>query len=90
MTLPASAGGSPVAAIAQLVRADEDTVRDVIHRSDEMGPARPDPRWAGGRSRLLSIEDPEPPVPPGRPVSAGPGVRGHRRRPAREEISPGR
>jgi transposase len=43
--------------IAQLVQADEDTVRDVIHRFNEVGLARLDPRWAGGRPRLLSIED---------------------------------
>ena len=39
--------GCPV--IAQLVQADEDTVRDVIHRFNEIGPARLDPQWAGGR-----------------------------------------
>lgn len=57
MMLLASSGGSPVPAIAQLVQADEDTVRDVIHRFNEMGLACLDPRWAGGRPRLLSIED---------------------------------
>jgi hypothetical protein len=51
MTLPASAGGSRVPVIAQLVRADEDTVRDVIHRFNQIGPACLDPRWAGGRPR---------------------------------------
>lgn len=35
--LLASAGGSPVPVIAHLVQADEDTVRDVIHRFDEIG-----------------------------------------------------
>jgi transposase len=40
--------------IAQLVQADEDTVRDVIHRFNQIGP---DPRWAGGRPRLLSPDD---------------------------------
>ncbi|GLW94416.1 helix-turn-helix domain-containing protein [Actinokineospora globicatena] len=43
--------------IAQLVRADEDTVRDVIHRFNEIGPACLDPQWAGGRPRLLSPDD---------------------------------
>ena len=33
MMLLASAGGNRVPVIAQLVQADEDTVRDVIHRS---------------------------------------------------------
>ncbi len=32
MILPASAGGNGVPVIAKLVQADEDTVRDVIHR----------------------------------------------------------
>jgi transposase len=57
MMLLASSGGSPVPAIAQLVQADEDIVRDVIHRLNEIGLACLDPRWAGGRPRLLSIED---------------------------------
>lgn len=37
MTLLASAGGNRVPVIAQLVQADEDTVRGVIHRFDETG-----------------------------------------------------
>ncbi|MBB4890385.1 hypothetical protein FHS38_006470 [Streptomyces netropsis] len=51
MMLLASSSGSPGPAIAQLVQADEDTVRDVIHRFNEMGLACLDPRWAGGRLR---------------------------------------
>lgn len=47
----------PVPAIAQLVRADEDTVRDVTHRFNEIGPACLDPRWAGGRPCLLTRDD---------------------------------
>lgn len=47
--LPASSGGNRVPAIAQLVQTDEDTVRDVIHRFNEIGPARLDLQWAGGR-----------------------------------------
>jgi transposase len=54
MMLLASAGGNRVAVIAQLVQADEDTVRDVIHRFNQIGP---DPRWAGRRPRLLSPDD---------------------------------
>ncbi|GAA1897543.1 hypothetical protein GCM10009753_28210 [Streptantibioticus ferralitis] len=50
----ASAGGNRVPVIAQLVQADEDTVRDLIHRFKEIGPACPDPRRTGGRPRLLS------------------------------------
>jgi transposase len=57
MMLLASAGGNRVPVIAQLVQADEDTVRDVIHRFHQIGPACLDPRWAGGRPRLLSPDD---------------------------------
>jgi transposase len=53
----ASASGTPVAAIARLVAADEDTVRDVIHAFNEKGLAALDPRWAGGRPRLISDDD---------------------------------
>lgn len=45
----ASASGNRVPVIAQLVQADEDTVREVIHRFNEIGLACLDPRWAGGR-----------------------------------------
>ncbi|MES9588442.1 IS630 family transposase [Streptomyces sp. NPDC007076] len=34
-----------------------DTVRDVIHRFNEIGLACLDPQWAGGRPRLLSPDD---------------------------------
>lgn len=57
MMLLASAGGNRVPVIAQLVHADEDTVRDVIHRFNEIGLACLDPQWAGGRPRLLSPDD---------------------------------
>ncbi|MEU4013402.1 IS630 family transposase [Streptomyces pseudogriseolus] len=57
MMLLASAGGNRVPVIAQLVQADEDTVRNVIHRFNEIGLACLDPRWAGGRPRLLKPED---------------------------------
>jgi transposase len=57
MMLLASAGGDRVPVIAQLVQADEDTVRDVIHRFNEIGLACLDPRWVGGRPRLLSPDD---------------------------------
>ncbi|MEX1658464.1 helix-turn-helix domain-containing protein [Streptomyces pseudovenezuelae] len=52
-----SAGGNRVPVIAQLVQADEDTVRDAIHRFNEIGLACLDPRWAGRRPRLLSTDD---------------------------------
>jgi transposase len=57
MMLLASAGGNRVPVIAQLVAADEDTVRDVIHRFNEIGLACLDPLWAGGRPRQLSPDD---------------------------------
>ncbi|KOY53444.1 transposase [Streptomyces sp. XY332] len=57
MMLLASAGGNRVPVIAQLVQADEDTVRDVIHRFNEIGLACLDPQWAGGRPRLLNPDE---------------------------------
>src|SRR5258708_7533936 len=51
-----SAAGRPVAAIARLVAADEDTVRDVIHLFNDKGLAALDPQWAGGRPRRISDE----------------------------------
>ena len=57
MIIMASASGTPVAAIARLVAADEDTVRDVIHAFNERGLAALDPQWAGGRPRLISDDD---------------------------------
>jgi transposase len=53
MVVLASAGGNTVPAIARLVQADEDTIRPVIHRFNEMGIASLDHRWAGGRPRLI-------------------------------------
>jgi transposase len=53
----ASSSGTPIAAIARLVAADEDTVRDVIHAFNERGLAALDPQWAGGRPRLISDDD---------------------------------
>jgi transposase len=57
MMLLASVGGNRVPVIAQLVQADEDTVRDVIHRFNEIGLACLDPQWTGGRPRLLNRDD---------------------------------
>ncbi|MDQ0938463.1 transposase [Streptomyces sp. V1I1] len=57
MMLLAAAGGNRVPVIARLVQADEDTVRDVIHRFNKIGLDCLDPRWAGGRPRLLSRDD---------------------------------
>jgi transposase len=57
MIIMASASGTPVPAIARLVAADQDTVRDVVHAFNQKGLAALDPRWAGGRPRLISDED---------------------------------
>ncbi|MFI9244052.1 helix-turn-helix domain-containing protein [Streptomyces sp. NPDC053086] len=57
MMLLASAGGNSVPVIARLVQADGDTVRDVIHRFNEIGLACLDPRWAGGRHRLPTPDE---------------------------------
>jgi transposase len=57
MIIMASASGTPVSAIARLAAADEDTVRDVIHLFNQKGLAALDPRWAGGRPRLISDDD---------------------------------
>ena len=57
MIIMASAPGTLVPAIARLVAADEDTVRDVIHAFNAKGLAALDPRWAGGRPRLISDDD---------------------------------
>ncbi len=57
MIIMASAAGTPVPAIARLVAADEDTVRDVIHLFNAKGVAALDPRWAGGRPRRISDDD---------------------------------
>ena len=57
MIIMASASGTLVPAIARLVAADEDTVRDVIHAFNAKGLAALDPRWAGGRPRLIGDDD---------------------------------
>jgi transposase len=53
----ASACGTPVPAIARLVAAHEDTVRDVIHSFNEIGLRALDPDWADGRPRRISEDD---------------------------------
>ena len=57
LIIMASASGTPVPAIARLVAAHEDTVRDVIHAFNQKGLAALDPRWAGGRPRRISSDD---------------------------------
>jgi hypothetical protein len=57
LVIMASASGTTVPAIAGLVQAHEDTVRDVIHTFNQRGLDALDPRWAGGRPRRISAED---------------------------------
>jgi transposase len=57
LIIMASGSGTPVPAIARLVAAHEDTVRDVIHRFNEVGLRALDPNWAGGRPRRISPDD---------------------------------
>src|SRR5260370_20011870 len=59
MLVMGSASGAAGVAIARPGAAGEDTVRDVVHAFNEMGLAALDPRWAGGRPRLISDEDTE-------------------------------
>lgn len=54
LIIMASASGTTVPAIARLVAADQDTVRDVIHAFNQRGLAALDPRWAGGRPRRIT------------------------------------
>jgi transposase len=48
-----SAQGQPVPDIAHLMRVGEDYVRDVIHAFNERGFDALDPKWSGGRPRLI-------------------------------------
>src|SRR5262245_33362434 len=57
LIIMASASGTPVPAIARLVQADEDTVRQVIHRFNEIGLACLDPQLAVGRPRRISPDE---------------------------------
>jgi transposase len=57
LIIMASASGTPVPAIARLVAAHEDTVRDVIHSFNEIGLRALDPNWGGGRPRRISPDD---------------------------------
>ena len=79
MMLLASAGGDRVPVIAKLVQADEDTVRDVIHRFNDIGLAA----WAlGGReavpacSAMTTRTSSWRRLLPARPSSAGPSPAG--------------
>jgi transposase len=55
----ASAHGAKPPMIAQLLDADPDTVRDVIHAFNDNGMDALDPHWAGGRPRRITADDEE-------------------------------
>jgi transposase len=57
MVILASAGNNTVPVIARLVHTSEDRVREVIHNFNRMGLSCLDPKWAGGRPRLITPED---------------------------------
>jgi transposase len=57
LMIMASGSGTGVPAIAQLVAADPDTVRDVIHAFNARGLAVLAPRWGPGRPRRITDED---------------------------------
>ena len=57
MIVLASASGNAVPAIARLVQANEEAVREVIHDFNEIGLACLDPHRAGGRPRRITDED---------------------------------
>ncbi len=51
-----SAQGQPAPDIAHLMRVGEDYVRDVIHAFNERGFDALDPKWSGGRPRLIDAQ----------------------------------
>jgi transposase len=57
LIIMASALGNRVPAIARLIAADEDTVRDVIHAFNDQGPSMLAPRWGPGRPRRITDAD---------------------------------
>jgi transposase len=57
LIIMASSCGTSVPAIASLVAAHPDTVRDVIHGFNAHALAALEPHWAGGRPRRISDQD---------------------------------
>ena len=57
LIIMASASGTPVPAIARLVAADPDTVRDVVHSFNDRGLTALEPHWAKGPARRITDED---------------------------------
>ena len=57
LIIMASSAGTGVPAIARLVAADPDTVRDVVHAFNNRGLAMLAPRWGRGRPRRITDAD---------------------------------
>ncbi len=53
----ASAGGNSVKVIADMAQTSPDRVREVIHAFNEAGLDCLDPKWAGGRPRIIDADD---------------------------------
>ena len=53
----ASSSGTPVPAIARLIAADPDTVRDVIHAFNAHGLSALAPHWGAGRPPRITDQD---------------------------------
>jgi len=72
----ASADGARAPAIARVLAADPDTVRDVIHSFNDNGLAALDPHWGPGRPRRITADDEDflVRVATTRPVKGGPPV----------------
>src|SRR5450631_647999 len=63
LIIMASSSGTPVSAIARLVAAHPDTVRDVIHAFNGQGMSALQPHWGGGsamRTSTSSLRRPRP------------------------------
>ena len=57
MIILASSSGTPVLAIARLIAADPDTVRDVIHAFNAHGLSVLEPHWGAGRPPRITDQD---------------------------------
>jgi transposase len=75
LIIMASSAGTGVPAIARLVAADPDTVRNVIHAFNVQGLAMLAPRWGPGRPRRITDADIEVVVATARPGRSGSACR---------------
>ena len=57
LIITASAGGNSVKVIADMAQTSPDRVREVIHAFNDAGLDCLDPKWAGGRPRIIDAED---------------------------------